>query len=364
VILTGGHCAEDITNGAVRPAGDFAVVTGDVDWADTVGRQLSAVSQVVVYPGFNPTDGVGDVALLVLATPTSAPAIPLATSADSSLLAGGTPATIAGWGLESGSAAAAPTSLQAANTAIQDTSYCTTQETADHVAFDPSTELCAYTGTTGTCRGDSGGPIVATRPDQTLVEVGVTSHGDANCDPSDPTVYARVDLVATWAAGWIAAVKPPPSAPPSSTATTTPAPAPSPEPVPKAVLAVPSGSYVGHTLAGRHPINLTVARGGHALSRVGAVMTLHCAHGHTHAVDLDGLGTTHQKQLSPIGSFDLRLTGYHDRYVRRLTWHFTGTISADGSARGTTSAVATGRTRLVGHCLTSTLKWAVPATGL
>jgi secreted trypsin-like serine protease len=75
VVLTAGHCAEDITTGTQDPANGFAVVTGALDWTDTTTRHVSGVSQTAVYPGFDPTTGHGDAAVLELSTPTTAPAI-------------------------------------------------------------------------------------------------------------------------------------------------------------------------------------------------------------------------------------------------------------------------------------------------
>src|SRR5579871_2205345 len=91
VVLTAAHCVLDATTGAIDPAANFAVVTGSLDWTDEAARQTSAVSQVLLYPGFQAATLYGDAALLVLASPTSAPAIALATSADAGLYgAGGT----------------------------------------------------------------------------------------------------------------------------------------------------------------------------------------------------------------------------------------------------------------------------------
>jgi hypothetical protein len=96
VVLTAGHCAEDITTGTHDPASGFAVVTGALDWADTATGQVSGVSQTAVYPSFDPNTLHGDAAVLELSTPTTAPAIPLATT--SSFLVPGARDAMAGWG--------------------------------------------------------------------------------------------------------------------------------------------------------------------------------------------------------------------------------------------------------------------------
>ncbi len=68
MILTAGHCAEDTTTGSLNPAAGYGVVTDSLDWTDASTRQLSGVSRVIVYPGYNPTTGQGDAALLCLLT--------------------------------------------------------------------------------------------------------------------------------------------------------------------------------------------------------------------------------------------------------------------------------------------------------
>ncbi|MGH2865243.1 MAG: S1 family peptidase, partial [Solirubrobacteraceae bacterium] len=95
VVLTAGHCGEDTETGELREPSGYSVVTGNVEWTASP-RQISDVSRVVVYPDFNPDYLTGDAALLVLSTPTTAPAIALASfPSDSARLEAGTPALIA-----------------------------------------------------------------------------------------------------------------------------------------------------------------------------------------------------------------------------------------------------------------------------
>jgi len=51
----------------------------------------------------------------------------------------------------------------------------------------------------GTCKGDSGGPIVARMPDGSLVQVGITSYGDAECGkPKSSDIFTRVSHYIEW----------------------------------------------------------------------------------------------------------------------------------------------------------------------
>ena len=257
VVLTAGHCAVDETTGATLDASGFGVVTGTLDWTNAAQRQLSLVSQVIVNPAYDPAIAeTTDAALLVLSTPTTAPAIPLATSADAYLEQAGTPAYVAGWGdVYSGGGDVAP--LQWAPTVVQRPGYCALVDPY----FDGSAELCTVnppTDDTGTCNGDSGGPLAAFGPSGELVEIGVTSFGPADCNTSTADYFTSVIPIYSWAAGWIHAVAPPPPPPP---------PAPPPAPSPPSPVAPPPSqasppatlptmtlsdakSYVRQTLAG------------------------------------------------------------------------------------------------------------------
>src|SRR5262249_46402086 len=79
LILTAGHFAQEKASGLPRDPSGYRVVTGNVN-RDSVARQISAVSQVIVYPGYNPATTDQDAALLVLTTPTTAFPIALATA--------------------------------------------------------------------------------------------------------------------------------------------------------------------------------------------------------------------------------------------------------------------------------------------
>jgi secreted trypsin-like serine protease len=220
VVLTAGHCVQDLSTGKITPASEYKVVTGATDVTDSSTRQLSDVSQAIVYPRFSRTTVQGDAGLLILSTPTTAPAIPLATAADRSLYRERTPITIAGWGLTAGSAKDAPTALRWGITYVQSHRYCARQVAFYYPFFAASSQLCAIEPphfSVGTCHGDSGGPTLARRPDNTAVEIGITSLVGDNCTPRLPDVFTRVDRVSPWVNGWIEATKPGSTTPPPPT---------------------------------------------------------------------------------------------------------------------------------------------------
>lgn len=208
LVLTAAHCAENTETAAIASPSGFEVGTGDVDWAAT-GEQVSSVSRVIVYGGFNRATLTGDAALLELSTPTSAPAIGLATS-----LAGmpsGTEAVIAGWGNTFYGQETSTEWLRWAETVVQGPSYCEGSASYIGEPFNSERELCTIDPpnySTGFCHGDSGGPLLTEWPNgQQLVEIGVISHMQAECSTEHPDVYTRSDLIASWVNEWASVLK-------------------------------------------------------------------------------------------------------------------------------------------------------------
>jgi secreted trypsin-like serine protease len=219
VVLTAGHCVVDESTLDIYPPADFTVATGAADWTDTTLRQLSAVTRIALDPNWRTfTTGTGstfadqDIALLELATPTTAPTMPLASDPqDAALYTGGTAGAIAGWGLTDPTGTP-PTNLQWADTVIQSATYCQQQAPNIGAQFDAFDQTCAQdapTNTTSTCPGDSGGPLVAEDATNTVVEIGVTSFGPSPCTGNQPAYFTRVDVLGPWIAATITSMSPP-----------------------------------------------------------------------------------------------------------------------------------------------------------
>jgi secreted trypsin-like serine protease len=210
VILTAGHCVEDIESGTITPATQLAVGTGVADLRQITKANVSLVSQALVYPGFKPSKLVGDAGLLILATPTAATPIALASAPDAGLLAAGTKLTIAGWGLTNPKAKEGSAVLKAGETIVQDAAKCKQQSRIYYPFYSPAQQLCAIDhprDKVSGCFGDSGGPAIATRADGTPVQVGVISTGGPGCNRHLPNVFTRVDQINSWVASWVAAVE-------------------------------------------------------------------------------------------------------------------------------------------------------------
>lgn len=210
LVLTAGHCVEDIESGEIAPAATIAVATGVADLTQIAAANVSRVSEALVYPHFDPGQLTGDAGLLVLTGPVTAPPIRLAGSGDTGLIAPGTQVTIAGWGLTSGKAKEGSTQLKLGVTRIKSTKTCQSKERTFYPFFTPAQQFCTLDtplDKVAACHGDSGGPAIATAADGTAVEVGIVSSGPPGCSRNLPNAYTRADRVSAWVNQWIAAIE-------------------------------------------------------------------------------------------------------------------------------------------------------------
>ncbi|HVO53200.1 MAG TPA: trypsin-like serine protease [Solirubrobacterales bacterium] len=210
LILTAGHCVEDIESGEITPASTMAVATGVDNLKQVPAANISRVSEAIVYPGFDLGVLTGDAGLLVLTAPTSAPPIAIAGAPDAGLLTAGAPLRMAGWGLTSAKAKDIPAQLQQGDTKLQSAKSCRQRTSHYYPVYSTALQLCVLSQPklkTGVCSGDSGGPAIATRADGSVVEVGVASSVGPACSTKLPNVYTRVDKISAWVQRWIAAIE-------------------------------------------------------------------------------------------------------------------------------------------------------------
>lgn len=210
VILTAAHCVEDLELGGYTPADEYSVVTGMTNPHQAKKSEAIAVASTHVFPHFDPGTVHGDSGILILAEPTAAPPIPLATAADAALYQPKMPALMAGWGLTHGNATQAPRRLQSAPTTVLDSKACSDRSRPYYPVFSAAVQACTSdppAHKTGVCFGDSGGPLIANRADGSPVEIAIASSVGPECNTGLPDVYTRADLVSSWAAEWIASVE-------------------------------------------------------------------------------------------------------------------------------------------------------------
>jgi trypsin len=361
VILTAAHCAEDVSTSTLDDPSNFAVVTGSLDWTDAATRQVSAVSELIVhtYVALTVQDYginiIGDAALLVLSTPTTAPPIALADSSDLALIQPGVAADFAGWGLTDGSdQSSSPDALQEASTVVQSDLYCTSID----AYFASTAQLCTLdvpADDTGTCSGDSGGPLVAQTTNGTWVEIGLTSTG--TCNPALPDTFTRVDYISAWAQSWITAVAPPPAplptpppvvvvTPPPAATTTTPT-----ATTPAAPAADALGRYTGTSSQPPGHVNVTV--GAKGVTRLGLQFNLRCSRGkHLRGPYVEtAVDTTTPVRLVAVNGVWTFTTRYEDTAGNHYS--LTGTFPTTSSATGTLSVM------MYNHvCSTGLVHWA------
>ncbi|HUH81501.1 MAG TPA: serine protease [Solirubrobacteraceae bacterium] len=338
VILTAAHCVEDPRSGDRYTASGYFVVTGTVDWTQTT-RQVLGVSTTVVYPAFNRLVASGDAALLVLSTPTTAPAVPLASrTTDAAFLAPGHRALMAGWG-ETFPGGPVPHELHWAATSVQSARYC-----RGHTrVFVPSDELCTLDSPARravACFGDSGGPLLGALPSTgEVVELGVASHLYTECQAISPVVYTRADLIRTWVQEWIASASYLPG-------TLTPASA-TPTVVGAARSAQATPGLYGAHLATGQAITLHVAGNGEWITEVAATVRLACGRGATitaalgwpaEALFISGGAASATLPISPAGR------------LRGGTATLSASFTAQGTLQGQLHIRAAGATRRLGSC--------------
>ncbi len=210
LVMTAAHCALTGT-GHVAVAANYTITTGVADLRDAHGVNQSDVSQVMIFPRFEPSRVSFDAALLVLKAPVSAPALALATPEDAALRAPGVPVSIAGWGLTSAEPPHETTILHEADSVVQSDDFCHAQLRHILPFFSPASQLCIKSEPgpffASLCHGDSGGPALTRRPDGTPVQIGIISLGSSNCGARHPQVLARVDQVSSWIREWIDAIE-------------------------------------------------------------------------------------------------------------------------------------------------------------
>jgi len=180
VVVTAAHCLQP---GIDVIAGRTLLSTGE-------GERIPVVAQHTP-PGYDAANNVPDLAVLILARPLQSPPVALATAQDAALVAPGTPARSAGWGV----IAQKPKETFSEELRAVDLVLGAGRECSR--VYDGWVEaqmLCArpVAPLNDTCQGDSGGPlVVGTGADTKLI--GVVSFGGDTCgDPKEPGAYARV----------------------------------------------------------------------------------------------------------------------------------------------------------------------------
>lgn len=181
--LTAGHCRT-----SNNPA-KYTITLGKADIDQATAADQYSVDIVERNDAFAGSPPRNDSMLLHISNPVAPPEapLPIVTADDRGVWAPGAVATIIGWGKDG--AGNLQKQLREAQLPIDDDAMCASIWST---SFDPATMVCAGSGATDTCNGDSGGPLMV--PSQgAFVLVGITSWGSTSCaTPDTPGVYTRL----------------------------------------------------------------------------------------------------------------------------------------------------------------------------
>lgn len=181
-ILTAAHCV-DLTEPSV-----YAVI-GQANLTTVADANKLTVDDIIIHPSWDADTMIGDIALLHLASATTASPVTLPTLNASDDLTNGVAMTIYGWGETrrnvTSENASATNQLQSASVALNK-NYDTSNTYPDHIF--------AQGNGTDTCYGDSGGPLIY---NSTLY--GITSFGyTTTCSATLPSGYTDVSYYVSW----------------------------------------------------------------------------------------------------------------------------------------------------------------------
>lgn len=182
VVLTAAHCLFN------RRPSDVRVFFG----RDSTGAGVFAdVDDGRVHPSFDRATGAFDVALLRLATPASAAAVPLATAPLDATLVGSN-VRIVGFGVDDAKVAGAKRTGTAQVSSVEATVF----------RYEPAPAM--------TCSGDSGGPVLFDAGEGERL-IGVTRSGDEACSASGTAL--RIDALRSFIDPFVASAAGAPSRP-------------------------------------------------------------------------------------------------------------------------------------------------------
>ncbi|NWY39496.1 ACRO protein, partial [Sylvia atricapilla] len=163
--------------------------------------QIRRVKQVLMHQSYNPDDLSYDIALLELNEPVEcSPSIQLACVADTTLKVSNlNNCWIAGWGSTTARSIGSSDHLQEAKVQLIDLQLC--NSSFWYAGKIRNHNLCAGypQGNIGTCKGDSGGPLMC--QDNTAEYwwvVGLTSWGEGCARPKQPGVYISTQHFYDW----------------------------------------------------------------------------------------------------------------------------------------------------------------------
>ncbi len=190
-VITAAHCIEYTTPGQI------IAVIGRHDMTTTAGEEI-AVTQGFMHEGYDADNIWNDIALLHLATPSSAEPMYLETGE----VAVGTLLTVVGWGLtDEYDENSSPDGLYKVAVPVVSNVDCNASYDQGWGSTDTVTDnqLCAgyKQGGQDSCSGDSGGPLFLKDGDS-FVDIGIVSWGNGCAEPDYYGIYTKVSAYIGW----------------------------------------------------------------------------------------------------------------------------------------------------------------------
>jgi len=193
-VLTAAHCIVGEDGGKLQPK-DIAIVTGASNWR-TGGKKFE-VKRILVHEGYRRSPDGNDIALIELASPTTAPPMALVQDHGAPLLApAGASAVIAGWGTtREGDSSTASADLRQAILPIVDTAICS----GTYPGLRESQICAGYDkGGKDACQGDSGGPLMVRDAHGHYAQLAIVSYGRGCARAGLYGVYERPGAHLDW----------------------------------------------------------------------------------------------------------------------------------------------------------------------
>lgn len=195
-VLTAAHCVVNSSGQLIAPSSAQIRLNSVLR---NSGGEVRRVASIHRHPGHPGAGRENDVALLRLTSPTTAPAVEVASPGMTALDAPDTPATTIGWGstTEGGSQ---PTHARFASIQVLADDLCTAAyPEGSSLLFRTASQICAGhpLGGRDACQGDSGGPLVVHHEGR-WVQTGVVSWGRGCARATDPGVYHQLTSSSDW----------------------------------------------------------------------------------------------------------------------------------------------------------------------
>lgn len=185
--VTAAHCG----GGAL---GTYSALTGTTDRTVTgcATCALRSLTSFVRHPNYSSGGGypndVSTIRFANIGTNANTGYIGMATTTDSNFA--GLRCTITGWGRTNiGTSGGLPNTLQVGTMTVLTNAACANTWGNSIIA----SHICVSDPSVSSCNGDSGGPLVCSGR-----LAGVTSWGNATCNPNQPSIYTRISSHRAW----------------------------------------------------------------------------------------------------------------------------------------------------------------------